>query len=106
MVKHFYSSYSKRREHFIQKYLIILGDQDSRKEKKVFKDFVHTYLRDDGVFLLRSVGNNSSEIILMDLIKTLWTNFKKENMKLTDGNGNAPAPAGMVDNKHTNETEA
>ena len=86
----FYSS--KRREHFIEKYLLILGDQHSRKEKVLFKKFVHNYLRDDGVFLMRSVGNNSSEIILMDLIKELWTNFRKEHSKpaeSVDGNGNA-----------------
>nr|WET20648.1 innexin-5 [Aplysia californica] len=80
---------SKRREHFIQKYLIILGDNDSRRERSLFKKFVQNYLRDDGVFLLRSVGNNSSEIILMDLIKELWKNFRKSNRKEADGNGTA-----------------
>ncbi|KAH9498320.1 Innexin unc-7 [Bulinus truncatus] len=73
--------FSKRREHFIEKYLIILGDNESRQERSLFRKFVHDYLRDDGVFLLRSVGNNSSEIILMDLIKELWTNFRVDSMK-------------------------
>ena len=51
---------------------------------------MQNYLRDDGVFLLRSVGNNSSEIILMDLIKVLWATFRKQNQKdAVDGNGNA-----------------
>ncbi|GFO20843.1 innexin [Plakobranchus ocellatus] len=85
--------FSKRREHFIQKYLVILGDSDSRKERSLFKKFVHMYLRDDGVFLLRSVGNNSSEIIVMDLIKKLWDKFRKEHSNggaaAVDGNGNA-----------------
>ncbi|XP_055869497.1 innexin unc-9-like isoform X2 [Biomphalaria glabrata] len=73
--------FSKRREHFIDKYLMILGEEESRKEKTLFKRFVHDYLRDDGVFLLRSVGNNSSELVLMDLIKVLWSNFRQENLK-------------------------
>jgi len=82
--------FSKRREHFVEKYLIILGENSSRKERSLFKKFVQNYLRDDGVFLLRSVGNNSSEIILMDLIKVLWATFRKQNQKdAVDGNGNA-----------------
>jgi len=83
---------SRRREHFVEKYLIILGENNSRKDRSLFKKFVQNYLRDDGVFLLRSVGNNSSEIILMDLIKDLWENFRKQNQKAplpVDGNGNA-----------------
>ncbi|BFZ21900.1 hypothetical protein BsWGS_24939 [Bradybaena similaris] len=76
--------FSKRRENFIQKYLIILGDKESKQEVALFKKFVHNYLRDDGVFLLRSVGNNSSEIVLMDLIKELWDNFRKENRPSAD----------------------
>ncbi|XP_059174230.1 innexin unc-9-like [Physella acuta] len=84
--------FSKRREHFIEKYLVILGDKGSKTERTLFQKFVHHYLRDDGVFLLRSVGNNSSEIIVMDLIKVLWTRFKMENSKETDGNGNAASP--------------
>lgn len=86
---------SARREHFVEKYLIILGDNNSRKERSLFKKFVQNYLRDDGVFLLRSVGNNSSEIIVMDLIKDLWDTFRKTNAKPVesiDGNGNASSP--------------
>ncbi|CAL1530371.1 unnamed protein product [Lymnaea stagnalis] len=90
--------FSKRREHFIEKYLMILGDKESRKERTLFQKFVHHYLRDDGVFLLRSIGNNSSEIILMDLIKVLWSKFKAENMEV-DNNGNAAA-------SETNESHA
>lgn len=69
--------FSYRRDHFIQKYLIMLRLEDKSKDRKLFKKFVADYLRDDGVFLLRSVGNNSSDIILLDLVRALWTNFKK-----------------------------
>lgn len=94
--------FSKRREHFIQKYLMILGDTDSRRERSLFKKFVHMYLRDDGVFLLRSVGNNSSEIIVMDLIKKLWDKFRKDHyhnrsQPAVDGNGNAGAARHRTD---------
>ncbi|XP_070186260.1 innexin unc-9-like [Littorina saxatilis] len=73
--------FQRSREHFIQKYLIMLGLDDKTRDRKLFKKFVSHYLRDDGVFLLRSVGNNSSDIILLDLVKTLWTNFKKVHGK-------------------------
>ena len=60
------------------------GLDDKSKDRKLFKKFVSTYLRDDGVFLLRSVGNNSSDIILLELIRSLYTSFKKENMSKDD----------------------
>ncbi|KAL8593274.1 hypothetical protein ACOMHN_009927 [Nucella lapillus] len=69
--------FSYRRDRFIQKYLIMLGLVDKSKDRKLFKRFVSDYLRDDGVFLLRSVGNNSSDIILLDLVQALWTTFRK-----------------------------
>ncbi|XP_076460053.1 innexin unc-9-like [Babylonia areolata] len=71
--------FNHRRERFIQKYLIMLGVDDRSRERKLFKRFVSHYLRDDGVFLLRSVGNNASDIILLDLVRALWTTFKKQH---------------------------
>lgn len=76
--------FSYRREHFIQKYLIMLGLDDRSRDRKLFKKFVSHYLRDDGVFLLRSVGNNSSDIILLDLVRALWTVFKKQHVQPKD----------------------
>ena len=69
--------FSYRRENFVQKYLIMLGLDNESKDRKLFKKFVFHYLRDDGIFLLRSVGNNSSEIVLLDLVQALWTTFKR-----------------------------
>ena len=76
--------FSHRRERFIQKYLIMLGLDDKTHDRKLFKKFVSHYLRDDGVFLLRSVGNNSSDIILLDLVQALWTTFKKKHQQPED----------------------
>ncbi|XP_076443340.1 innexin unc-9-like [Babylonia areolata] len=69
--------FSYRRDRFIQKYLLMLGLDDRSPERKLFKTFVSDYLRDDGIFLLRSVGNNSSDLILLDLVQAMWTTFKK-----------------------------
>lgn len=44
--------------------------------KKLARKFVETYLRDDGVFILRVVGKNSSDMVLTDLVVNLWKIFK------------------------------
>lgn len=76
--------FNYRREHFVQKYLIMLGLDDKSRDRKLFKKFVSQYLRDDGVFMLRSVGNNSSDVILLDLVRELWLVFKKVHTKDMD----------------------
>nr|KAG5707714.1 hypothetical protein BaRGS_003289 [Batillaria attramentaria] len=37
------------------------------------------YLRDDGVFVLRVVGCNSTEMVLKDLVVELWRSFKRKH---------------------------
>lgn len=75
--------FHSRRERFVKKYLIMLGLQDSEKDRKLFRKCVATYLRDDGIFLLQSIGTNSSDIILLDIVRDLWTNFKIKQTKRT-----------------------
>uniref|UniRef100_A0A0B7AQ97 Innexin n=1 Tax=Arion vulgaris TaxID=1028688 RepID=A0A0B7AQ97_9EUPU len=62
-------------ESFVAKYLRLL-QIDSKRQKKLFVKFVHTYLRVDGVFMLRIVAGNTSEILILDLIKHLWERFQ------------------------------
>ena len=84
---------NQRRERFIQKYLILMGLDDRSRDRKLFKKFVSQYLRDDGVFLLRSVGNNSSNMILMELVQNMWNTFKKAQLRAEENN-HAPSPMG------------
>nr|BCO10879.1 Limax innexin 10 [Ambigolimax valentianus] len=63
-------------ESFLVKYLHLM-DVDTKEEKKDFVRFVHSYLRSDGVFMLRMVAENTSEIMVLDLIKHLWKKFKE-----------------------------
>lgn len=83
-----------RRERFIQKYLLMLGLVDQSKDSKLFKKFVAMYLRDDGVFVLRSIGNNSSDIVLLDLVQALWEIFKKRQIQ------HAEAKSSMVEGRN------
>ncbi|XP_071102994.1 innexin unc-9-like [Haliotis cracherodii] len=76
--------FTSRREKFLNKYLFMLKDGGDSVDLKLFKKFVRHYLRDDGIFLLRVVGNNTSDIMTFDLLKHLWAKFKKEHHKSDD----------------------
>jgi len=66
----------ERSELFLAKNLQLLGI-DSKKERKLFIRFVRKYLRTDGVFMLRIVADNTSEIMTLDLVKQLWKIFQE-----------------------------
>ena len=72
----FYLIFRHNRQMFVRKYLRIADEIHTGFDKKLSRKFADEYLRDDGVFLLRVVGKNSSDIILCDLIKELWHTFK------------------------------
>lgn len=72
----FYIIFRHNRQTFVRKYLRVADEIQTGFDKKLSRKFADEYLRDDGVFLLRIVGKNSSEIILCDLIKELWRIFK------------------------------
>lgn len=72
----FYILFKHNRQTFVRKYLRVADEIHTGFDKKLSRKFADEYLRDDGVFLLRIVGKNSSEIILCDLIKELWRTFK------------------------------
>ena len=45
--------------------------------KKMLKKFVLKFLKKDGVFLIRMIAENTSEMIAAELICALWTGFPK-----------------------------
>ncbi|KAL8563541.1 hypothetical protein ACOMHN_025395 [Nucella lapillus] len=68
---------------YVRKYLT-LGDQiHTGKDRILCRKFANDYLRDDGIFVLRVVGSNSSELALKDLMLHLWKIFTT-NYKLTE----------------------
>ncbi|XP_067686921.1 innexin unc-9-like [Haliotis asinina] len=77
--------FRRRREQFVAKYIGLADVADDSHEKKLFKKFVSHYLRDDGVFLLRSVRNNTGHIVALDLVNNLWNRFKDQHLGKEDG---------------------
>ena len=46
-------------------------------DAKILDAFVYEYLKQDGVFLLRIVKKNTNDIIVGELVCSLWDNFKR-----------------------------
>lgn len=48
-------------------------------DEKMFDAFLFDYLKNDGVFLLRLVKKNSNDIVVGELVCSLWDNFKNNS---------------------------
>ena len=86
----------ENRVRYVRKYLKLAGLVHTSTEKRMCRKFANDYLRDDGVFVLRVVSVNSSELALKDLVVHLWKIFKvshvapesnRERRSLLDANG-------------------
>ena len=77
----FYMIFNHKKELFVRKYLRYSREIQSSFDKKVVRRFAMDYLREDGCFLLRIVGKNSTDIILSDLMQVLWVLFNHGPMK-------------------------
>ena len=72
----FRALFPRQGERFLAKYLLLLGI-DKKQEKVLFKKFVNKHLHPDGIFMLRIVAGNTSEILTLDLVRHLWDRFKR-----------------------------
>ncbi|XP_059164056.1 innexin unc-9-like isoform X2 [Physella acuta] len=61
---------------YIKKYLSILDQVRTTEDKKLARRFAEEYLRDDGVFILRLIARNTSDILIGDLILKMFNRFK------------------------------
>ncbi|NP_001191578.1 pannexin 3 [Aplysia californica] len=66
----------RNRVAYVKKYLKILDEIRSEEEKKLVRKFADQYLRDDGVFILRIIARNTSDILLSDIVRKLWGIYK------------------------------
>ncbi|KAH9514826.1 Innexin unc-7 [Bulinus truncatus] len=64
--------FGSNRYRYVKKYLKLGENLRSKTDSKLAKKFADEYLRDDGVFVLKIVSKNSSELVLSDLINHLW----------------------------------
>ncbi|KAH9524005.1 Innexin unc-7 [Bulinus truncatus] len=70
--------FRSNRVSYIKKYLKLLDQIKGEEDKLLIRRFADQYLRDDGVFILRLIARNTSDILLSDIVLKLWTMFKKK----------------------------
>ena len=74
------------RNRYIRKHLKIMDklNRDSERDRKMCRKFSDLYLRQDGVFVLKLVAKNSTDLVVADIIAALWDNYRQ---KPTNGRG-------------------
>ena len=66
------------RIHYVRKFLKIMDRLRSGPDKKLCVRFVMDFLRHDGVFTLRLVGKNSSDIVVAEIVSGLWDIYRSK----------------------------
>ena len=61
-------------KHHLQALQVLKKDNERVVRQRV-RQFVIDYLRQDGVFVIRLVGLNASELVAAELLAELWGNF-------------------------------
>lgn len=61
---------------FIKGHLKSSDSITKHDDKRLTQKFVHSYLRQDGVLILRLIGINANAIVVDELIAELWTQYK------------------------------
>jgi len=74
-------SVANGRRQYVKRHLKFVERLNDVHERKVTaKRFVHQYLGEDGVFILRLVAHNTNTITVTEFVDALWDNFKKKQM--------------------------
>ena len=64
------------RVRYIRKYLKVMDRLDRETDKKLSYKFADNYLRQDGIFVLRLLANNCSDVVVAEIVCALWDNYK------------------------------
>ena len=80
----YYVLVGSNRYRYAKKYLSMHGHIENTVDTKLARKFADEYLRDDGIFVLRIVGKNSSELVLGDLVSNLWRIYKENPIQCKD----------------------
>jgi len=72
--------FKRNRGAYIKKYLKINNELHTGFEKKLCLQFANQYLRDDGVFVMRVIAKNSTDLVVMDLIDKMWKMYKDKRV--------------------------
>jgi len=90
----------RHRSQYVRKYLQIAGTADSftNFERKMFHRFAHDYLREDGVFVLRTITNNATDLVTTDIVANLWRRF--QDRMTAKSSTNRTSTGETTDEKH------
>ncbi|XP_013415360.1 innexin unc-9 [Lingula anatina] len=68
--------FKNEQKHFIRKNLKLMDRLKDGDHKETLKRFIYDYLRKDGIFVLKLIGRNCNDVIVAEMIATLWDHFK------------------------------
>ena len=90
--------FKKNRSRYIKKYLKIQNALTTGFDKKLCNKFADEYLRDDGVFVIRTIAKNSTDLVATDLVDKMWKLYRGKRMKRNDDEPMMePIDSGMSD---------
>jgi len=52
------------------------GMPGSERDRKMSRRFAECYLRQDGVFVLKLIAKNSTDLVVADIVAALWDNYR------------------------------
>ncbi|KAL8584973.1 hypothetical protein ACOMHN_043609 [Nucella lapillus] len=70
--------FKRNRATYIKKYLKINNELHTGFDKKLCAKFAEQYLRDDGVFVMRVISKNSTDLVVTDLVDKMWKMYKEK----------------------------
>ncbi|KAK3083312.1 hypothetical protein FSP39_019235 [Pinctada imbricata] len=73
----YYILFTTNKTKYVRKYLRINRELNTAFDKKLSQKFAEEYLRDDGIFVLRIIAKNSSDMVVTDLVYAMWKVFKE-----------------------------
>lgn len=72
---------------YIRKFLKIMERVSGGPDKKLANRFTIEYLRHDGVFTMRLIGKNSSDIVVAEIVSGLWDMYRSKKSIQIRSNG-------------------
>lgn len=71
---------------YVRKHLKVMDryNRDNDRDNKLVTKFVESYLRHDGVFVLKLVAKNSTDLVVADIVASLWDNYRNKPLRTGD----------------------
>lgn len=96
LVYYFFASLLPGRQRlYVAKYLRCvgaIGDFPTPREQRLIDDFVRQFMRTDGVFLLRLIQTNGGDLLVGEIIGTLFNRYRIKMEERGGGGPSAPTP--------------